>query len=66
MSDLDKPLYDAWGTKFDKTIHLVRKGVPAQDREGRWKFTAKAKKEFAKALNQQEIEALKNIRGKHQ
>jgi hypothetical protein len=37
---------------------------PAQDREGRWKFTAKAKKEFAKALNQQEIEELKNIRGK--
>jgi hypothetical protein len=64
MSDLDKPLYDAYGEKFDKSIHLVRKGVPAQDREGRWKFTAKAKKAFDKNLNQQEIEELKNIRGK--
>lgn len=64
MSDLDKPLYDAYGEKFDKSIHLVRKGVPAQDREGRWKYTAKAKKAFDKNLNQQEIEELKNIRGK--
>jgi hypothetical protein len=64
MSEQEKPLYNAWGNKFEKTLHLVRKGVPAQDREGRWKFTAKAKKEFAKFLNQQEIEEFKNIRSK--
>jgi len=53
--DNTKPLYDAWGNKFHPELHEVRKGVPTQDKNGRFKFKRKVKKQFAAALGQQEL-----------
>lgn len=53
--DPSKPLYDAWGNKFNPELHETRKGNPAQDREGRFKFKRKVKKQFAEQLNQTQI-----------
>lgn len=64
MSQSNEAIYDAWGQKFDKSVHMLRKGVPAQDREGRWKFTRKARREFEKARDQQEFPELKNVGGR--
>jgi hypothetical protein len=53
--DPNKPLYDAWGNKFTPELHETRKGNPVQNREGRFKFKRKVKKQFAEQLNQQQI-----------
>lgn len=52
LYDPSKPLYDAWGNKFDETLHETRKGNPTQDREGRFKFKKAVKKKFKEMLNQ--------------
>ena len=54
--DPSKPLFDAWGTKFNAELHEVRKGNPAQDKDGRFKFKKKVKKQFIENHNQSEIQ----------